>query len=184
MSPPKTTGDAVDPVAAMLQQVKAASGGRLLALHTDLARSPAALAAYLGLRRAGGEYGTLDPSVGAAIMLTVGAVDGGEYSQAIATQLAIRAGMSPEQTVAIRAGQVDDSRTAALLAVTREAATNAGAVSEATWAAATASGWSDEQLIEAFVFLALTVFVDYFVNYAGTQLDVPPAPPIPSEAEK
>jgi hypothetical protein len=28
------------------------------------------------------------------------------------------------------------------------------------------------------------VFVDYFTNYAGTRLDVPPAHPIPSEAEK
>lgn len=171
-------------VKAMLAQVKAASGGRLLALHSDLARAPAALAAYLGLRRAGAEYGKLDPSVGAAIMLTVGAVDGGDYSQAIATQLAIRAGMSPEQTVAIRAGDIDDARTAALLAVIREAAANSGVVSQAAWVTATAAGWSDEQLIEAFVHLSLTVFVDYFVNYAGTTLDVPPAPPITSRVEK
>jgi alkylhydroperoxidase family enzyme len=171
-------------VNAMLAQVKAASGGRLLALHSDLARAPAVLAAYLGLRRAGGEYGSLDPSVVAAVMLATGAVDGGAYSQAIATQLAIRTGMSPEQTVAIRAGNVDDALTAALLAVVREAAANGGTVSRATWATATAAGWSDEQLIEAFVYLALTVFVDYFTNYAGTQLDVPPAPPITTEAEK
>jgi alkylhydroperoxidase family enzyme len=181
MSTPTQSKESVN---TMLAQVKAASGGRLLALHTDLARSPAALAAYLGLRRAGGEYGTLDPSVRAAIMLTAGAVDGGEYSQAIATQLAIRTGMSPEQAVTIRAGDVNDARTAALLAVVREAAANAGVVSETTLAAATAAGWSDEQVIEAFVFLALTVFLDYFTNYAGTRLDVPPAPPIPSEAEK
>jgi alkylhydroperoxidase family enzyme len=171
-------------VTTMLAQVKAASGGRLLALHTDLARSPAVLAAYLGLRRAGGEHGTLDPLVRAAIMLTAGAVDGGAYSQSIATQLAIRTGMSQEETVAVRAGRVDDARTAALLAVVREAAANAGAVGETAWATATAAGWSDEQLVEAFCFLALTVFVDYFVNYAGTTLDVPPAPAIPSEAEK
>jgi alkylhydroperoxidase family enzyme len=181
MSTPTQSKESVN---RMLAQVKAASGGQLLALHTDLARSPAALAAYLGLRRAGGEHGTLDPSVRAAIMLTAGAVDGGAYSQAIATQLAIRTGISREQTVAIRAGHVDDARTAALLGVTREAAANAGVVSEATWAGATAAGWSDEQVIEAFVFLALTVFVDYFTNYAGTRLDVPPAHPIPSEAEK
>jgi hypothetical protein len=59
-----------------------------------LARSPAALAAYLGLRRAGGEYGKLEPSIRAAIMLTTGAVDGGAYSQAIATQLGIGTGMT------------------------------------------------------------------------------------------
>src|SRR5690349_15836194 len=83
-----------EPISELLAEVKAASGGRLLALHTDLARSPAALAAYLGLRRAGADYGKLDPSLVPAIMLTTGAVDGGAYSQAIATQLAIRTGMT------------------------------------------------------------------------------------------
>jgi alkylhydroperoxidase family enzyme len=184
MSAPTTTGDSADPVTAMLQEVIAASGGRLLALHTDLARSPAALAGYLGLRHAGGEHGKLDPAVRAAIMLTAGVLDCGDYSQAIATQLALRTGMSPQETVAVRAGHVDDPRTAALLAVIREAAANSGEVGKATWRAATAAGWSDEQLIEAFVYLALTVFVDYFVNYAGTTLDVPPAPPITTGAEK
>ena len=42
-----------EPISELLAEAKAASGGRLLALHNDLARSPAALAAYLGLRRAG-----------------------------------------------------------------------------------------------------------------------------------
>ena len=181
MSAPTQSQESIN---TLLAQVKAASGGRLLALHTDLARSPAVLAAYLGLRRAGGEYGTLDPSIRAAIMLTTGAVDGGAYSQAIATQLAIGTGMSLQDTLAVRLGDVDDARTAALLAVVREAAANAGAVGETAWATATAAGWSDEQLVEAFCFLALTVFVDYFVNYAGTMLDVPPAPPITAEAEK
>ena len=171
-------------LAAMLAEVKEASGGRLLALHSDLARSPAALAAYLGLRRAGGDYGSLQPAVVAAVMLTTGAVDGGAYSQAIATQLAMRAGMSLQETIAVRAGDVDDARTAALLAVIRQAAANGGTVSQATWATATAAGWSDEQLVEAFVYLALTVFVDQFVNYAGTTLDVPPAPPVHTGSEK
>ncbi len=171
-------------LAAMLAEVKEASGGRLLALHTDLARSPAALAAYLGLRRAGGDYGSLHPSVVAAVMLATGAVDDGAYSQAIATQLAMRTGMSLQETIAVRAGDVDDARPAALLAVIREAAANGGTVSQAAWATATAAGWSDEQLVEAFVYLALTVFVDQFVNYVGTTLDVPSAPPINSGAEK
>ncbi len=184
MSAPTPTGDVADPVTAMLQQAKAASGGRLLALHTDLAVSPAALAAYLGLRRAGGEYGTLDPAVRAAIMLTAGAVDGGAYSQAIATPLALGAGMSPQGTVAVRAGHVDEARTAALVAVIREAAANTGVVGRATWDAAIAAGWSDEQLIEAFVYLALTVFVDYFTNFARTELDVPPAPPITTGGQR
>ncbi|HEX6401551.1 MAG TPA: hypothetical protein VF003_00025 [Pseudonocardiaceae bacterium] len=41
--------------------------------------------------------------------------------------------------------------------------------------------WRAPRLTEAFAFLALTVFVDYFTHYAHTELDVPPAPPVPSE---
>jgi hypothetical protein len=111
-------------------------------------------------------------------MLTVGAVDGGDYTQAVATQLGIRAGMSEQQTMAARSGQVDDVGTAALLAVMREAAAKTGAVSKPAWDAAAAAGWSDLQLYEAFVHLALTVFCDYFTNYAHTALDVPAALPI------
>jgi hypothetical protein len=47
MSAP-TNSQGSGPVAAMLAAVRVASGGRLLALHTDLARSPSALAAVPG----------------------------------------------------------------------------------------------------------------------------------------
>ncbi|HZE01545.1 MAG TPA: hypothetical protein VE155_07245, partial [Pseudonocardiaceae bacterium] len=182
MPAPIASEQSVVPLTELLGQVRRASGGRLLALHTDLARSPAVLAAYLGLRRAGSDYGTLVPMMRAAIMLAVGVAYDGAYSQAIATQLAIDAGMTPEQTVAVRTGQIADARLAAMLAVMREAAVNTGRVTEATWAAAAAAaGWSVAQLTEAFVFLALTVFVDYFTHYVHTELDVPPAPPVPSE---
>jgi hypothetical protein len=40
---------------------------------------------------------------------------------------------------------------------------------------ATGSGWSSEQLAEAFAYLGLTVFTAYFLNYAATELDIPGA---------
>ena len=55
----------------------------------------------------------------------------------------------------------------------REAAGNHGRVSDATWNAAVASGWTDGQLAEAFAYLGLTVFTSYFLNYAATALDLP-----------
>ena len=42
----------------------------------------------------------------------------------------------------------------------------------------TGSGWSDEQLAETFAYLGLTVFTAYFLNYAATELDLPPAAPV------
>jgi len=62
--------------------------------------------------------------------------------------------------------------------VVREAAANSGHVSDATWAAAAGRGWNDEQLAEAFAYLGLTVFTAYFLNYAATELDLPPAVPV------
>lgn len=53
----------------------------------------------------------------------------------------------------------------------REAAANAGAVTDTTWTTAQAAGWNDEQLAEAFAHLGLTVFTAYFLNYAQTDID-------------
>jgi len=53
----------------------------------------------------------------------------------------------------------------------REAAANSGNVTDATWNAAQQAGWSDEQLTDAFVYLGLTVFTGYFLNYAQTDMD-------------
>lgn len=72
-----------------------------------------------------------------------------------------------------------EEKTDALLGVAREAAANCGRVSDATWARAVASGWSDEQLAETFAYLALTVFTSYFLNYAATELDIPAGLPGP-----
>jgi hypothetical protein len=57
--------------------------------------------------------------------------------------------------------------------VVREASASSGRVSDATWARAAGRGWTDEQLAEAFAYLGLTVFTSYFLNYAGTEPDLP-----------
>ena len=48
--------------------------------------------------------------------------------------------------------------------------------------AAAGHGWDDQQLAESFAYLGLTVFTSYFLNYAGTDLDVPAAPAPAGEA--
>jgi hypothetical protein len=55
----------------------------------------------------------------------------------------------------------------------REASRDSGRVSDSTWDQAAACGWTPEQLAEAFVYLGLTVFTSYFLNSAGTELDIP-----------
>lgn len=157
----------------LLDDVAALSGGRLLNLHTGLANSPALLAQYLGLRRAIVDHQTLGARTGSALMLAVSGANRNAYSEAVTAQVAARAGWSDEEMAELRTGTPRDERLAALVAVAREAATGAGSVSDATWRAAVTAGWTEAQLAEAFAYIGLAVYVDFFNNYAGTELDVP-----------
>jgi hypothetical protein len=79
---------------------------------------------------------------------------------------------------ALLAGKdLGEEKTDALIGVVRQAAVNSGHVSDLAWARAAGSGWSSEQLAEAFAYLGLTVFTSYFLNYAETDLDIPASAP-------
>ncbi|MBV8160504.1 MAG: carboxymuconolactone decarboxylase family protein [Acidimicrobiia bacterium] len=151
-----------------------AMNGQLLNLHAQMATAPAVLGAYAGIRQAFEEHGTMDARTRAAIMLTTSAADGCQYAVAINTVLARRAGWTEAHIGLLRAGKSQgDLRLDALLEVVREAATRRGSVSDSTWQAALDAAWTREQLAEAFVYLGLTTFVDYFLEYAKTDIDVP-----------
>jgi hypothetical protein len=116
-------------------------------------------------------------------MLTAATADASQYALSIISLLALRSGWRPDQLQALRAGGgAGDEKTDSLIAVVREAAGNSGHVSDAAWAAAAGHGWDDDHLAEAFAYLGLTVFTSYFLNYAGTDLDVPAAPAPAGEA--
>jgi alkylhydroperoxidase family enzyme len=150
--------------------------GQLLNMHAQMAHAPAVLEAYVSMRRATASHGTLDPRTRTALMLATAVADDSEYALAIISMLALRSGWHPDQVDALLTGKdLGEPETDALLAVVRQAAANSGRVSNATWDRAAGRGWSDEQLAEAFAYLGLTVFTSYFLNYAGTELDVPPA---------
>jgi alkylhydroperoxidase family enzyme len=151
--------------------------GRLLNMHAQMAHAPAVLEAYVSIRRATGQHGTLDQPVRTALMLASAVADDSRYALAIISMLALRSGWHRDQVDALLAGKdLGEKKTDTLIGVVREAAANSGRVSDATWARAAASGWNDEQLAEAFAYLGLTVFTSYFLNYATTELDIPADP--------
>jgi alkylhydroperoxidase/carboxymuconolactone decarboxylase family protein YurZ len=182
--PSHTIEDAPEASRALLaDMVQFSPTGRLLNMHAQMAHSPAVLEAYTSIRRATGRHGTLDQRLRTGLMLATAAAEGNEYALAIITLLAQRSGWEPGQIVALRSGtEVGEPRADALIAVIREAATNSGRVSDATWGRAVASGCTDDNLAEAFAYLGLTVFTAYFLNYAGTELDVPAAPVVSAAA--
>jgi hypothetical protein len=136
-----------------------------------MAHAPAVLFGYMAMRRALDEHGTLDPKVRTALLLSVAAADGCAYTLALNSMLARQSGWTSADVDALRVGKLADAHLAALVAVAREAALNGGRVEEATWGAATASGWTVSDLLEAFAFVGLTQYVDSFVNFARTDLD-------------
>ena len=161
----------------LAEMIQFSPTGRLLNMHAQMAHAPAVLEAYASIRRAAARHGTLDAQARTALMLVAAATDGSQYALAIISTLALRSGWQPDQVAAMLAGQdLGEDKLDALAGVVREAAANSGRVSDATWDRAVSQGWGDEQLAEAFAYLGLTVFTFYFLNYAGTELDVPAEP--------
>jgi hypothetical protein len=173
--PTHTLQDAPEASRPILEVIVAFSPtGNVLNLHAQLAHSPAVLAAYAAIRQATTKHGTLDPKVRSALMLATAGVCHNGYTRDLTTLLGVRAGWSREQAAALLAGQSSgDSVTDALAGVVREAASRSGEVCDLTWQHAEASGWSSEQIAEAFVYLGLTVYTAYFLNYARTPGDLP-----------
>ena len=158
----------------LAEMIQFSPTGQLLNMHAQMAHAPAVLEAYVSIRRATAQHGTLEQQVRTALMLAAAVADGNQYALGIISRLASRSGWQDDQLLALRAGAgTGDAKTDALIGVVREAAANSGRVSDAAWGNAVAHGWGEEQLAEAFAYLGLTVFTSYFLNYAGTPLDVP-----------
>ena len=158
----------------LAEMIQFSPTGRLLNMHAQMAHAPAVLEAYVSIRRATAQLGTLDQRARTALMLASAAADASPYALAIVSLLALRSGWQPHQVEALLAGRdVGEDKLDTLTGVIREAAANSGRVSDETWEAAANHGWGDEQLAEAFAYLSLTVFTSYFLNYAATELDVP-----------
>jgi len=161
----------------LAEMVQFSPTGQPLNMHAQMAHAPAVLDAYVSISRATARHGTLDQQARAALMLVAAAADASPYALAMVALLALRSGWRQDQVKALLAGQdTGEDKLDALTGVVREAAADFGRVSDATWEAAVAHGWGDEQLAEAFAYLGLTVFTSYFLNYAATELDIPAGP--------
>lgn len=151
--------------------------GKVLNIYGEMATSPAALNAYAAMTQAIADHSTLDAPTQQAIALAVGNVDGCEYCQAAHTIAGRATGLDDDLMLQIRRGEVtSDPRLAALVQVVREAAERIGEVKDATWEAARSAGWSDRERADAFASIVANLFTNYFNHYAGTELDMPPAP--------
>ena len=159
-----------------LKQLEA-TFGKVLNIHGAMAHSPVVLQSYVALQQVIGDYGTFDGATREAIALAVANVDECSYCQAAHTAGAKAAGLTEDQTVQIRRGEIDfDPKLAALITLVRESTGNLGAVQDATWQAALDAGWSDVELTEVSIHITLNLFTNYFNHLVETDLDLPAAP--------
>ncbi|MBG6218936.1 AhpD family alkylhydroperoxidase [Arthrobacter sp. CAN_A6] len=151
--------------------------GKVLNIHGAMAHSPVVLQSYVALQQVIGDYGTFDARTREAIALAVGNVDECTYCQSAHTMGAKAAGLTEDQTIAIRKGQIDfDDKLAALLELARQATANKGAVKDSAWQAGLDAGWTDTELTELSTHVTLNLFTNYFNHLVETDLDIPAAP--------
>ncbi|MBG6226708.1 AhpD family alkylhydroperoxidase [Arthrobacter sp. CAN_A2] len=151
--------------------------GKVLNIHGAMAHSPVVLQSYVALQQVIGDYGTFDAGTREAIALVVGNVDECSYCQSAHTMGAKAAGLTLEQTIAIRQGTIDfDPKLAALLELARQSTANKGSVKDDAWQAGLDAGWTDVELTELSTHIALNLFTNYFNHLVDTDLDVPAAP--------
>ncbi|GGU37907.1 carboxymuconolactone decarboxylase family protein [Nocardioides albus] len=151
--------------------------GKVLNIFGEMAHAPIVLQSYVALQQVFDDYGTFDARTREAIALAVGNADECAYCQAAHTAGGKAAGLTGDQTIAIRRGTVDfDAKLAALLALAREYTLNVGHVQDATWQAALDAGWADEQLTELSAHVTVNLFTNYFNHFVDTEVDLPAAP--------
>lgn len=145
-----------------------------------MATAPAVLDGYLQFSGALAQ-GTLSAKVREQIALAVAEANGCDYCLAAHTVGGKIVGLTTDQIRDSRLGTAVDGRTDALVRFARRVVEARGRVSGADLAAVRAAGWGDGAVGEVVANAALHLFTNYFNLVNDTELDFPPAAPLPVE---
>ena len=146
--------------------------GTIPNLFRLVALSPAALQGFVGLNGALGK--TLDVKTRERIALAVAQVNGCDYCLSAHSYVGRNLAKLDEAEIAAnRQGHSNDARADAAVAFARKVTEARGKVSEADLAAVRLAGFSDAQIIEIVVTVALNVLTNFVNNVAETPIDFP-----------
>lgn len=135
--------------------------------------SPAALEGYLGLNGALGK-GELEPATRERIALAIAEVNGCDYCLSAHTYLGKNlAKLSEAEIAANRDGSSTDSKADAAVRFAVKLVKARGHVSDADVQAVKKAGYSDAQLIEIVLHVALNTLTNYVNEVAKTEIDFP-----------
>jgi uncharacterized peroxidase-related enzyme len=159
--------------AEVYAQIKKAVGSVPNTFAAIGAHGPAALKAILqadGVLAAG----SLSKQHQETIKLVVSEVAGCDYCVAAHSLLGKLAGLAPEVLKQIRAGQpTGDANRDALVRFVRTLAGTSGTIDDAAFRAIRAAGYTDAQLVDISLAIAVTVFTNVFNRINDTEIDFP-----------
>lgn len=159
--------------AEIYAQIKRAVGSVPNTFAAIGAHGPAALKAVLqadGVLAAG----SLSKQDQETIKLVVSAVAGCDYCVAAHSLLGKLAGLKPDALRQIRTGEpTGDAKRDALARFVRMLTQTSGTISEAEFQAIRAAGYTDAQLVDISLAIALTVFTNVFNRINDTEIDFP-----------
>lgn len=144
-------------------------------LFRIVATSPAALEGYLGLNGALGK-GALDLKTRNRIAVLVAEENGCGYCLAAHTFLGKIAKLPEEELAANRNGASSDAKAEAALRFAAQLVRSRGHVESSALAALKAAGYSDAQVVEIIVHVALNTLTNYVNTALGTEVDFPAVP--------
>ncbi|HLY89932.1 MAG TPA: carboxymuconolactone decarboxylase family protein [Acetobacteraceae bacterium] len=159
--------------AEVYAQIKKAAGSVPNTFATIGAHGPAALKAMLAADSvlAAGSLSKQDQET---IKLLVSAVAGCDYCVAAHSLLGKMTGLPQDALKAIRAGQpTGDAKRDALIHFVKLLASTSGTVSEAEFVTIRAAGYTDQQLVEISLAIAVIVFTNVFNRINDTVSDFP-----------
>jgi uncharacterized peroxidase-related enzyme len=169
---PATIEAAPEAARPLLDGVKAQLGS-VPNLFRVLANSPAALGGYLGLNGALAK-GALDARTRERIALAIAEVNGCGYCLAAHTFIGTRlAKLDAAEIAANRAGRSNDAKADAAVRFAVAVAQSRGHVGDEALAAIRAAGWTDAEILEITVHVALNTLTNYVNEVAGTEVDFP-----------
>lgn len=159
--------------AEVFDQIRKAAGGVPNTFAAIGALNPEALKAVL---QADGvlAHGGLTKQDQETIKLVVSGVAGCDYCVAAHSLLGKMTGLKPEVLAQLRSGgATGDAKRDALVQFVRTLTTTSGTVTEETFAAIKNAGYSDSQLVDISLAVALTVFTNVFNRINDTDIDFP-----------
>ena len=162
---------ATGPTAELYAEIKKAAGKLPNTFAVIGALGPAALKAILQADAVLAR-GSLSKQDQETIKLLVSELSGCDYCAAAHTQLAKTTGLSPAIVRQIRAGQpTGDSKRDALVRLVGKLVKTSGTLSDQDFSAIKAAGYTEQQLVDISLAIAVVTFTNVFNRINDTELD-------------